>query len=604
MKRIVSCVLFVLATHLGMAQDIFNKAKAALNARDTAAAVAAFHDAVKAGQKTGEADYYLGAIAFAQGKIDDAIVFLEASIKLDDENVDALRILAAASMVKKDIAAALVYYRRAAKLAPKNPDVAAGFGHALLAADSIDAAIINLTRAKEFASENPAVYVALGDAYSKQGVIVLGIDNYKKAIELEPKNITTHLKLARSYMKNRQYNEAVKAYDAAIAVDSTVADDYLEPGKILVLAKQYKRAVPYLRKYVALRPKSSEGMTLFTAALFGAEDFAEVVKVGPNALLLDSANVETWRTYAHSLVETKDYKTALTAFAALQRRNAIKSEDQSKLGKAYFGMNLYDDALKAYELAMLADSTNCDPFFDLGFLYMRQQNYAKAATMFEKKIACDPRSLSAYINAGSSLMQVGDLPRARELFFKAIELKKDFLQGRLWLARYYVQVDSFDLAEEQYLEVVKLIGDQIDKNKGVYGEAHKLLGSLYMTKRMYLKAIDAFRKTQTVGTDDSNVHLSWGQAILQTLDPKEPAEESKKKNDDAVKHFHRCVELDAKNENGHLWLAEGLVRSRIPGEDEANRKLKEEACDEYRKALRLNPKNKDAEKGMERIGCQ
>ena len=35
MKHIVSCVLFVFATHISIAQDIFNKAKAALNARDT-----------------------------------------------------------------------------------------------------------------------------------------------------------------------------------------------------------------------------------------------------------------------------------------------------------------------------------------------------------------------------------------------------------------------------------------------------------------------------------------------------------------------------------------------------------------------------------------
>ena len=54
----------------------------------------------------------------------------------------------------------------------------------------------------------------------------------------------------------------------------------------------------------------------------------------------------------------------------------------------------------------------------------------------------------------------------------------------------------------------------------------------------------------------------------------------------------------------HLWLAEGLLRLRIPGEDEANKKLKDEACSEFKKALRYDPKNPDAMKGMERVGCQ
>ncbi|MGH9427061.1 MAG: tetratricopeptide repeat protein, partial [Terriglobia bacterium] len=326
-------------------------------------------------------------------------------------------------------------------------------------------------------------------------------------------------------------------------------------------------------------------------------------RIAPKALKLDTSSVDTWRAYAHSLVETKEYKTALNAFAALQRRNAIKSEDQAKLGKAYFGLNMQDDALKAYELAIAADSSNCDPLFDLGFIYMRKQDYKSAAAMFERKIACDPRSLSAYVNAGSSLMQVGDLPRARELFLKAIDLKPDFFQGRLWLARYYVQVDSFSLARQQYEEVLRLIGDQTDKYKREAGEAHSLLASLFMSSKEYVRGIESFRKALAVGYETAGMHLAWGQAILQTLDPNDPPEENRKRNEDAVRHFRRCVDMDANNVQGHLWLAEGLVRSRVPGNDEINRQLKEEACSEYKKVLRLDPKSDDAKKGMERIAC-
>ena len=604
MRRILFFLLLLTSTvHLGLAQDIFNKAKAALSARDTAAAFADFQEALKAGQKPAESNYYIGAISFARGKVDDAIKSLLASLNIDDENVDALKILGDAYMLKSDVQAALKQYRQATKYAPKNAELAARFGLALLAADSVDAAIVYLTKAKEFAPGDAVVYVALGDAYVKQGVAVLGIDNYKKAIELKPDDIQIHLKIARTYVKNRQWNEAVRAYDAAIAVDSTVAEDYLEPGRILVLAKQYKRSVPYLRKYVSLVPNSSEALTLYTSALFGAEDYAEAAQVAPKALKLDSSVVDTWRAYAHSLVEIKEYKQALTAFAALERRNAIKSEDQAKLGKAYFGLNMQDEALKAYELAIASDSSNCDPLFDLGFIYMRKQDYKNAAAMFERKIACDPRSLSAYINAGSSLMQVGELPRARELFLKAIDLKSDFFQGRLWLARYYVQVDSFNLARQQYEEVLRLIGDQTDKYKREAGEAHSLLASLFMSGKEYGRAIESFRKALAVGYETAGMHLSWGQAILQTLDPNDPAEENRKRNEDALKHFRRCVDLDANSVQGHLWLAEGLVRSRVPGDDEANRQLKDEACSEYKKVLRLDSKNEDAKKGMERIGC-
>jgi tetratricopeptide (TPR) repeat protein len=604
MKRTLLWMLTVTIVHVGWAQDFFNKAKVVLGARDTAAAITGFQDAVKAGQKSAESNYYLGAIAVAKGKWDDAFGYLQSSIKINDENADALKLLGDVYMYKKETQQALSQYRRASKFAPKSPEVATAYGQALLAADSVDAAIVALTWAKEFAPENASVYAALGDAYLKQKVVFSAVENYKKVLELQPDNLAVELKMARAYAKNRQYNEAVKAFDGAIALDSSSADPYLEAGKILQLAKQNRRGTPYLRKYVQLRPKSTEGWQLYAKVLFGADNFPEALKASEEALRADSTNADMWRIYLHSAVETKDFKIAALAFAGLERRNAVKPEDYAATMTMYFNLAQEDRALEFGLKAIAADSTNCDPYFNLGFIYMKKQDFARAAVMFEKKIVCDPRSLSAYINAGACYVQLKEFARAREMFMKSIQLKSDFLQGHLWLGRYYVQVDTFDLAQQRYEEVLRLIGDEISKNKSVYGEANQLLGSLYITKRQYERGIDAYRKAVNAGFENGSMHLSWGQAILQTIDVKGDPEENRKKNEDAVKHFRRSTELDPSLSQAHLWLAEGLLRLRIPGEDEANKKIKEEACVEFKKALRFDPKNADAMKGMERVGCQ
>jgi|GEM_PF-1152894 len=620
MKRSVLGLLLI-AAHIANAQDIFNKGKAELAARDTAGAFSSFQDAVKAGQKLAESNYYLGAISFARHNIDAAIGYLQASLKADDDNVDATKMLAKAFLGKSDNKSALVQLRLAAKLAPKDCEISLLFGQALVAADSMDPAIIQLTRAKECTPENPAIYLLLGDAYSKIGVIPLAISNYEKASDLAPKNLDIQLKIARSLVANRQYREAVKAYVVAEQIDSTYPDTYLEHGKILVRAARastsrsskqdyYKQAISPLAVFVKLRPKNIEGSVLHAEALFGSDRLAEAANAAKASLQLDSNNVDMWRIRGNSLVDAKeakdrDCKAALDAFAALQRRKAIKQDDLVIRGRAYFACGMEDLAIADLDSAQKVDSTNCDIFSPLGSMLIKKQQYARASQMFEKKIACDSKSLSSYINAAMTYMQPDNLnlARARELLVRSIELKSDFLQGRLWLARYYARVDSFDLAEAQYLEVLRLIGDQVDKNKNAYGEAQKLLGSLYMTKRQYVKAIDAFRKAQSVAMDDDNVHLSWGQAILQTLDPKEGDEEGRRKNAEALKHFRTCVEKNPGNVQGHFWLGECLVRSRIPGDDANNAKLKDEACGEWRKVLKLDPRNEDAKKGLERISC-
>ena len=131
-----------------------------------------------------------------------------------------------------------------------------------------------------------------------------------------------------------------------------------------------------------------------------------------------------------------------------------------------------------------------------------------------------------------------------------------------------------------------------------------ITGSYFFTTQHYTAAIDEFKKSLAAGYDNSGLQLSWGQAILQTLDPKDSPDEGKRKKDEAIGHFRKSVALDPNNAVAHLWLGQSLVLSRVEGDNEGNAKLKDEACGEYKKVLRLQPNNTDAKKGMERIGCK
>lgn len=587
----------------GFGQDHIGRARAALASRDTAVAVEAFTDAARAGQKSSEANYHLGAIALSRGNIQEAIGFLQTSIRQDDENVNALKTLARAHLRNSDPKSALEQMRRATRVAPRDCDVSLMYGRALLEADSVDTALIFLTRARECAPNDPWVYIGLGDAYQKQGVTPLAITNYQKAVEIDPKNIETRYVLARAFERNRQYNEAVKVYEEVVESDSLYADAYFQMGSIFYRAKLYPRAVAPLRRYKGLRPGEFEPALMLAKSLLEVRNYPDAAEAAKAALDIDSSSSDPWRIYFFALVEVKDFARAEGALASLQRRGQLDAQDFLKLGDLYFGLKRREDALKWYNQAVASDSTNCEPYFNLGFLYMQSQQYADAAANFEKRIACDPNSISSYVNAAASYLQTKNLGRARELLVKSIEIKPDFFNGRLWLARYYVQADSFDMARQQYEEVLRLIGDQTDKYKREAGEAHSLLASLFVNRKEYGKALESFRKAAALNYENSGMHLSWGQALLQTLDPTGSAEENKRINEDAVRHFRKCVELDPNNSQGHLWLAEGLVRSRVAGDDENNRRVKEEACSEYRKVLKLDPKSEDARKGLERIGC-
>ena len=600
--------LFPLAASLllssAFAQDPFDRAKQALALRDTNDAISHFKEAVKAGRKPSESNTCLGAIALARHHADEAVGFLQAAVERDNENVEALGLLGYALLEKKDNAGALAQFRRAGKLAPKDISIAEGFGRALLAADSVDAAIVQLSRAKESSPGNSSLYVLLGDAYLKQNVYVLGESNYQKAIELDPKNIVTRAKLARVYYKEKKYVESVKEWDGVVAIDSTLPEPYLETGRTYLLAKQFHNAVRPLYKLTQLQPKSVEGWAMYARTLFGGDDFPDAAKAAQTSLMLDSANVEIWRVLARSLTKTKDWPGALAAFAGLKRHGSLNAEDLGDYGAALQSVGREEEAIQVLLEAVKADSTNCEVYFPLGFIYMKRHDYEHAAGMFEKRIVCDPRSLSAYVNGAACYMALKSWPRCRQLLVRSLELKPDFLSGHLNFGRYYAQVDSLDEAVAQYDTVLAIIGTDVEKHKGEAGEAYLQKGQLYFRDKQYNKAIDSFRKATGAGIENSSIHLMWGQAMLQGLDPAGAQDENMRKKGEAVTHFRKTVALEPGLAVGHFWLGTGLVLMRVEGDNEGNKKLVEEACSEYGKCLRLDPKNQDALKARERISCK
>jgi tetratricopeptide (TPR) repeat protein len=613
MTRTVWLLLFILTPIVdAFAQDSYTKGITALKSGDTTSAMTAFKDALSAGRDRARSSYQLAAIAFARSNIREAAEYIEQSLSTDDENLDALTLAGDIYIAKGDLKKGLAHYRRATGLFPMNPNASLAYGKALLRVDSADAAIIQLSRAKIKMGKNASVYEGLGDAYEKMEIHPMAITNYKEAIKYAPGRVALRMKLGRAYLDTRKYNEAVEAFAAVERIDSTYADAYIEQGRLFHRAKLFRKAVRPLAKYLKLQPDSKEGDSLYLSSLFNSRQYARLAEAAKKSIQQDSSSIDKWRMYAYALVDSRDYKTALVAFNGLLRRTSPTPEDQTKRGKAFFSLKLYDEALGAYESAISGDTTECDAYNDLGFIYMKKQEYARAAIMFEKRVACNPRSISAYLNGGTCYLVLAakdpepQIARAhaRDLLLRARELNPDNLTIRFRLAQYYASADSLDNAKAEYDEVLKKTNETPGKYRKEAGEAHGQIAAYYFSKKQYARAIESFSKALASGYDNAVMHLNWGLALLQEIDPKGSDSDNRRLTEDAAKQFRRATQLDPGNAESHFWLGEALVRSRIVGDDESIRRLTAEACVEFKTVLKLNPRHQDARKEITRLGCQ
>jgi tetratricopeptide (TPR) repeat protein len=244
------------------------------------------------------------------------------------------------------------------------------------------------------------------------------------------------------------------------------------------------------------------------------------------------------------------------------------------------------------EVRLAADTADCQHYFDIGLSYMfpvdreRRPDYDSAALFFEKTISCDPQSLGSYVNAAACHMKTANFRRSRELLLRLLQLRPNFLKARLMLGHYYREVDSLSEANVQDSLISGLL------------EPHNAERRLDRFKR-YRGVIRDIRNVGSLGVENAGLHLHWGKALMQLLDPGATRAQNNRRIGEAVVEFRRAVALAPDNPQAHLWLGHGLSllwSDSYPGHGK-------EACREYRMVLKLNPENKEARRGIERLEC-
>jgi len=156
-------------------------------------------------------------------------------------------------------------------------------------------------------------------------------------------------------------------------------------------------------------------------------------------------------------------------------------------------------------------------------------------------------------------------------------------------------MDSSAQQREQYEEVIKLIGSDVEKHKNELEEAYGSLGSYYLIRKDYGQAADYFRKAIRLNPGNSRTHLGLGQAIVATVDPQNE-EEKGRKTTEAIAQFRESIRLNPNDPQPYIWLAQTLILSRVEGENEKNAQKLEEARKAMHTVLKLDPNNPDAKK--------
>lgn len=460
------------------------------------------------------------------------------------------------------------------------------------------------------------------DKFQKAGNIQKAIETCKCAISNDENNAEFHIKLGDLYMEwhldiyqIKQYvDEAITEYQRALESCVNSSEIYFKIAMAFYYKRELDKAVNYFKLALEHNTKFSEAYFMMAEIFMKKGDFVEAaesaemaVKTSPLTAsrayfllynIMSLSNKTKWYKKYSKLIASfltlpfdkfalKEVyrrlsylkflpvllKTSLMIFFKgfnqevldIYRDTVDKApgfvELYINLGRVYYELKKYDDAIVEYKMAIWLDSLNVRAYYYLCQLYEERKDFDNAIETCLKLIELQPHIADFHCRLAQYLYLKGDIDKAVEHYQTAVTLNPNPVWTSVVAQTlgfiFQENVKDLDAAISSYQNAFNLNPNDID--------IYLNLGNVFFEKGSYDNALIVYKKALESSPHNARLHcnlgyLYWGKGNIE----------------EAVKEYEKAIKYDnsydiAYNNLGVIYLDDlGRIKKAI--------ELFEEAC--------------------------
>lgn len=413
-----------------MADVEFEKGKAALQADDRTAALAAFSRSIELDSDRAEAYHLRGRVHVLERDFSSAIADFTRSLDIQPKQTDVMVDRGQARAGLHDHANALRDLDGVLFLEPNRPDalverakvyIERGF----IGNKSIDyaKAIADCDSALKSDAGLAVAYAVRGEAHAHRGNFARAIADCDEAIKLDDKLALAHAVRGGAMLDKKDRTQALNDCDRALALDAKLGQGYLYRGQVRQAERSLDKALADYDKAVQVDPRDAiayvrRGLLRYALREDGlaVKDFDEAVKLQPGFALAFNA-----RANAHSF--RKQYEAALADHNHALELDPGRTIFLVNRGLTYLRMKDYKKATADMQQIVDRPPFEAAGYYGLGLVLQRQKNYKDAESALESAITQAPERVDYRAALGALFIDMKLPDRAAQCFQEG--LKRD-----------------------------------------------------------------------------------------------------------------------------------------------------------------------------------
>jgi tetratricopeptide (TPR) repeat protein len=341
----------------------------------------------------------LGTVKYLAKDTAAAIELFKEALKSDSLNEEALRTLAHISLVREQYPEAIAMYERLTAAGP----VAHIYRRGLA---------ILLYHAKEYA------------AAEKIFDVIVSEDDGKEI----PGKPELHLYRGLLYSQTKRPDNAEKEFRAALALEPRYEDAWKELCYMRIIAKDKEKALRATEEYSAAFPNSASGWRLRGYALNMRDRHGEAVAALKRATEIDPADYFSWFEIGSILEKQKRINEAADAFRQVLRIHPGDAQAANYLGYMWAEAGIMLDSAKVLiEAALEKDPKNGAYLDSYAWVFYQMGDYEKALrymneALEQENVKDDP---VPYEHIGDIYFKLGDYKAAEGAYNRSLALKTE-----------------------------------------------------------------------------------------------------------------------------------------------------------------------------------
>lgn len=349
----------------------------------------------------------------------------------------------------------------------------------------------------------------LASCYDNLDDYLHAISAYEEVLRLRSSYVDAYKNLAIVYVKNK---EPQKAVDTAIKALDYVKDDYTVyyiAGTACMALKKFEQAVEFLEKALELNPEHSQLYNNLGTCYVTIGNLDKAYLNFSEAARLDPDNSITFFNIGSVLQLQNKHKEACEFF---RKAYSIEAQDNYLIALALSEVksNQIEEAIKHYKVLVSHHPGKSNFQYNLACCYDAVGEYASAITILAQLVLLNPKSVSMLRKLAGIYIKIHQYSNAKVLYEKIL------IQGNVSPEIYYefahlcVKTNDMDKAEKILKKVVDLNPE--------FAMAHKDLGVLYLSKRLFDYAQDEFNKALELAPDNFEVLFEYANYLHATTD--------------------------------------------------------------------------------------